>query len=102
MADTAIMSFGNSELGKIGNNQIANWRERLTVQSVDQLADELANEYGNPLYRKWYCKLIYGLGPLRIDELRGRAKDANNPGKLFSKLAKSELASKEAQGRLNA
>lgn len=96
------MTFASSELNEIGNNQIANWKESLSVQIVDQLALEIANEYSNPGYLKWYCKLIYSLGPVRINELRGRARDANSPGKLFSKLAKSELLAKEAKERLNA
>ncbi len=79
-----------------------NWKQRLPVEFVDDLADELIAEYANPEFRAWYCKIIYTFGPVQIREWQGRAKDASNPGKLFSTLASQALRKREARERLNA
>lgn len=96
------MTSDNSEVNKIDDNQIVNWRKRLDTQTVGELADNLANEYDNHAFREWYCLLIYELGPSRINELRGRVKDAKQPGKLFTKLAKEEVGKKQLKRHRNA
>lgn len=95
------MTTVNGELGKIGNNQTANWKDHIGIKEADRIAAELVNEYRNPDFRKWYCKLVYELGPHRIEELRGRVRDAKDPAKLFSKLASEELRAKQTRERLH-
>jgi hypothetical protein len=94
--------MGNEENKVINLTENDNWKNSLSVELVDQLADELIREYSNPQFRAWYCKLIYAFGPSRIKEWQGRVRDADNPAKLFSKLAAEALRAKEARERLNA
>ena len=91
------MITDNSELSKIGNNPTANYREQVDVRLVDSLADELCHEYSNTDFRKWYCNIIYELGLPRVNEIRGRCRDAKQPGRLFSKLAKAEIQHMKVQ-----
>lgn len=67
-------------------------RSNLSISLVDQLADELATEYDNQRFRSWYCGVIYQFGPSKVHEWRVRAKDANNPARLFSKYVKEAKA----------
>ena len=62
--------------------------KRIPIGSVDALADELVAEYANPVYRKWYCKVIYKYGVNQVLEWRRRAADGSAPAKLFSKYVK--------------
>ena len=94
--------MGIEENTNITSTENENWKQRLSVVFVDELADELVKAYSNPQFRAWYCKLIYTFGPVRIKEWQGRVSDSDNPAKLFSKLASESLRAKEARERLNA
>lgn len=58
--------------------------KRPPIEQVDKLADELVAEYNNSDYRAWYCGVINTHGITRVIEWRGRAKEGNLPGKLFT------------------
>jgi len=58
--------------------------KQLPIDTVDQYANSLVEEYDNTLWRKWYCGVIYEFGPSRVEEWRVRAKDGKEPAKLFS------------------
>ena len=60
----------------------------LNTQDVEAMANRLCGEYGNAQYFKWYCGAIYEFGIPQIEALEARVSDAENPGKLFSKIVK--------------
>ncbi len=60
----------------------------MPIEVVDELANELALEYDNEGYRRWYCGIIYEFGLATIHEWRIRAAEGNQPAKLFSKYVK--------------
>lgn len=57
-----------------------------TSDQVEELANKLCSDFGNPKYFRWYCSAIYKYGIPYIEQLRARVSDARYPGKLFSKL----------------
>lgn len=59
--------------------------KQLPIEQVDELADELVRAYGNPVFRVWYCGVIYEFGLAKVHEWKGRAAEGKEPGKLFSK-----------------
>ena len=59
--------------------------KQLPIGQVDELADSLAAEYHNPDFRRWYCGVIYQFGVPKVEEWRGRAREAREPAKIFSK-----------------
>lgn len=59
----------------------------LKLGLVDDLAENLAREFGNLSYKAWYCGLIYKFGPATVEEWRKRSITAKDPGKVFSKYA---------------
>lgn len=61
---------------------------QIPISTVDALADELVGEYANPVYRKWYCKVIYRYGLAQVNEWRRRATEGKDPARLFSKYVK--------------
>jgi hypothetical protein len=79
-------------------NSISKTKHELPIDAVDQLADELVREYGNPLYRKWYCGVIYEYGFSQVNEWRKRASEGDEPGKLFSKYVKDTQTYKSNRG----
>jgi hypothetical protein len=62
----------------------------LPASAVDSKADELVLEFQNPQFRKWYCQIIYALGLDKIDEIRAKVQDGDEPGRLFSHYANQE------------
>lgn len=84
----------NSETKSLENqieNENENWKDTLDFRFVDELVDDLVKRYKNPEFRKWYCKLVYNIGPSRVNEIQGRVQGAQDEAKLFSKLANQEL-----------
>lgn len=71
---------------------IGSWNDKpkyqLPIEVVDTLANELAVQYQNEPYRKWYCGVIYEFGIDKVEEWRRRASEGNDPAKLFSKYVK--------------
>lgn len=74
---------------RTGNN---NWQlgKDLPSSEVDRLADELVQNYKNPGFRKWYCDIVIALGGSKIEDLKKKVANGENPGKLFSHYAKQE------------
>ena len=62
--------------------------KQLPIDAVDKLADELVTEYSNPVFRQWYCGVIYQYGFAKVAEWRKRAEEGKEPAKLFSKYVK--------------
>jgi len=60
----------------------------LPIASVDKIADELATEYANQDYRRWYCGVIYEFGFSKVNEWRRRASKGREPAKLFSRYVR--------------
>ena len=79
------------------NNQSV---RKCTMKEVDSLAAELCVQFSNHKYFRWYCSIIWKLGIDRIQELRGRVKDAKLPSRLFTMYANEELKQQQAQQRL--
>ncbi len=88
-----------ADYSEIANKLQPQAHEKPPIAAVDQLADELVATYQNPLYRPWYCKVIYALGLNAVRDLKGRAKDSKYPGRLFSKLAREAMQAKTARER---
>ncbi len=63
-----------------------NWQlgSGMLASAVDQLAQEIADEFKNEDFKPWYCGAVYDLGVSRIHELRKKVEGAKNPAKLFS------------------
>lgn len=61
---------------------------RLSINAVDALADELVKEYSNPVFRKWYCGVVNDFGYAQVNEWRNRSRSGKYPAKLFSKYVK--------------
>ena len=84
-----------NSVAKLLENQIEdeneNWKNILDFRFVDEFVDGLVRRYKNPEFRRWYCKLVYNIGPYRINEIQGRVQGAKDEAKLFSKLANQEL-----------
>lgn len=57
-----------------------------TSEQVEELANKLCVDFGNPKYFRWYCSVIYEFGVPYIEQLCARVSDAKYPGRLFSKL----------------
>ena len=55
-------------------------------EQVEELANKLCSDFGNPKYFRWYCSVIYEFGIPYVEQLQARVSDAQYPGKLFSKL----------------
>jgi hypothetical protein len=63
---------------------------------VDKVADFLVLTYKdsdgfNPLVRGWYCKLAYRFGVQQLYDWEKGSRDASNPAKVFSILARDAL-----------
>jgi len=79
-------------------NQVTGNRYQLTtyqkkqlnpsIEEVDNLADELANEYNNPDFRTWYCLLINQFGADEVRRWQALVRTGNYPARLFSYYAK--------------
>lgn len=69
-----------------------NWQlgKDLPASVVDGKADELVIEFQNPQFRKWYCRIIYAIGLDKVEEIRAKCKDGDEPGRLFSHYANQE------------
>lgn len=65
----------------IGNTHFV---KQIPIEQVDELADELVAEYGNPTFRKWYCGVIKKFGVPKVHEWRRRASEGDHPGRLFT------------------
>jgi hypothetical protein len=88
---------------RLPNDRSANSAiKQLSVDAVDKLADELADEYSNPKFRQWYCGVIYEFGFSKVTEWRGRAKEGNEPAKLFSKYVVSARTYRGSRSDSNA
>lgn len=72
--------------------------KKLAIDVVDKIADELAGEYNNLRFRNWYCGVIYQFGPGKVHEWQVRAKEGNEPAKLFSKYVKDARAYNGTRG----
>lgn len=78
------------ELNKLLNKQISVPKrdklpvKQIPIEQVDELADELVEEYANPNFRAWYCGVILRYGVPKVHEWRRRASEGNEPGKLFT------------------
>lgn len=72
--------------------------EKLPLKVVDDLADALASEYDNQLYRPWYAGVITEFGVAQVEEWRRRASDGRSPGKIFSKYANEARTYKTSRG----
>lgn len=59
-----------------------------TSDQVEEVANKLCSDFGNPKYFKWYCSVIYEFGIPYTEQLSARVGDAKYPGRLFSKLVK--------------
>lgn len=57
-----------------------------TSDQVEELANKLSADFGNPKYFRWYCSVIYEFGIPYVEQLQARVSDAKYPGKLFSKI----------------
>lgn len=77
-------------MNEIGNEN-SQLKKQPTVQQVDDLANELCTMFSNHEYFKWYCAAIWKLGERRVKELSARVSDAQDPGRLFTKLLKEDL-----------
>ena len=73
---------------------------KVPMEVVDILAAELVEEYQNPDYHKWYCRIIYEFGPLQVEEWRQRAREGASPGKLFSAYVKSARLKKRSLSKI--
>jgi hypothetical protein len=89
-----ISKFIHLPNDKRANNLI---RRNLSIDAVDELADELALDYRNPQFRQWYCGVIYEFGFAKVLEWRVRAKEGDTPAKLFSKYVKDARAYSSAR-----
>lgn len=65
---------------------------KLAIDVVDKIADELAKDYNNLRFRNWYCGVIYQFGPNKVHEWQIRSREGNEPAKLFSKYVKDARA----------
>lgn len=88
------ISFNHLPIG----NRLSKPKYQLPIGVVDTLASELANEYNNQAYRKWYCGILYEFGPAQVEEWRKRAAEGNEPAKLFSKYVRDARAYGKARG----
>ena len=70
----------------------------LPIEQVDSEVDELVRVFNNPEFRKWYCLVVRELGIEKVHELKVRAEEGSQPGKLFSKLAKEAMTYKSYGG----
>lgn len=63
-------------------------------EEQDQVADWLCQQFNNPGYRKFYCKVAYKIRKSRIIELVSTAKEDGKDGgsKLFSYLVSKEMS----------
>lgn len=71
-----------------------------SIVEVDRLARELADEYGNQDYIKWYCKVIHKLGISVVQNIRAQVSDAKQPGRVFTKIANELIARYKTNKRL--
>lgn len=71
------------------------------IDSVDELADELATDYSNPNYRTWYCGVIYEFGIEKVRYWQQKASNGNFPGKLFGYYVRQARSGKVEQPRDN-
>jgi hypothetical protein len=78
--------FENNQLPH--GNSTSSDRKQLPIEVVDELACELAREYRNDVFLKWYCGIIYQFGLATVHEWRTRAAEGNEPAKLFSKYVR--------------
>lgn len=79
-----------------------NWQlgKDLPASDVDAKADELVSEFHNPTFRKWYCQVIYDIGLDKVDEICAKARDGDEPGKLFSHYANQQRKALRNKWRL--
>ena len=66
--------------------------KKLPIGVVDEIADGLATEYSNQQFRQWYCGVVYQFGPSKVHEWQARAKEGNEPARLFSKYVRDARA----------
>lgn len=82
----------NNETGDLTNGHLVS---KPRLEEVDTLAEELATEYNNHNFLKWYCSLIYDFGIDRVKRWQAKSKSADSPGLVFAsyvKQAKSLVA----------
>lgn len=74
---------------RTGNN---NWQlgKDLPSSEVDRIADELVIMFNNPAFRRWYCDIVIAIGASKVEDLKKKVYDGDNPGRLFSHYAKQE------------
>lgn len=77
--------------------EFKDFKKELSSTQVDEYVSGLIKEYGSPEYRRWYCVLVYEFGIQTIDDLRGRCRDARTPARLFARLAKEMLDTRQRQ-----
>ena len=100
---TCNRTIASSQMTEQNHNETANWNNhKPSLEEVDKLADELANEYKNTGFRPWYCNLIYSFGFEQVRIWQARSKDAENPGRLFSKLASEAKKKRDGLEKLQA
>lgn len=91
-----LKSLLNTQLRTDSSKDFVN--KKLAIDVVDKMADRLAGEYNNLRFRNWYCGVIYQFGPSKVHEWQTRAKEGNEPAKLFSKYVKDARAYNGARG----
>jgi hypothetical protein len=72
--------------------------KQLPIEAVDNLADELVEEYDNPQFRRWYCGVVNDFGFTQVYEWRRRAAEGKMPAKLFSKYVKDARTFRTRRG----
>lgn len=82
---------GNGELEQVTGDKLP--VKQLPIEEVDSLADELVREYNNPIFRVWYCGVIYQFGLEQVAEWQRKAASGTNPGGLFGYYVKQARAS---------
>lgn len=69
-----------------------NWQlgKGLPSSEVDRIADELVGLFRNPAFRKWYCQIVIDIGASKVEDLKKKVSEGDEPGKLFSHYANQE------------
>jgi hypothetical protein len=79
------MPIKNTHQDPIDSSYRTPIKHQLPISAVDELTNELINEYNNERFKRWYCGVIYEFGVSQVLEWRGRAHEGKEPSKLFSK-----------------
>ena len=83
----SIENLSNDNLRQLSNDSQPAVRKP-SIDEVDQLADELAEEFNNPGWRSWYCGYINRYGIEQVVLWRDKARMGNSPARLFSTYLK--------------